>query len=198
MVCGQGISPKRPIEASPCLKRWSSRATAPSSKHPPITTALHAEAGERPDCCRVSVSEMPRRDQFEPGCLEILEVSSRQPATIDARYRRDHSVRNRHPSPLPRSVPHNISISQCSFFRKGKHLIGEPSTPAHKPLFQSICTLIWPDLLNTKSDLSNCDSRQCQLGIVANQPCYDCRIGSFFQSFRDDIRIEKNQSSTPL
>lgn len=28
-------------------------ATDPSSKHPAIITVLHAEAGERPDCCRI-------------------------------------------------------------------------------------------------------------------------------------------------
>ena len=147
---------------------------------------------------QISLSELPGRDQFGPCCLEIFEVSGRQPATIDPRYRRDHAVRIRHPPPLPRSVSHDIAIGQCCFLREGKHLVGEPATPAHKSLFQAIGALIRPDLLNTKSDLSNCNHRQCQFGVVTNQPCYDRRIGSSPQSLRHHIRVEKNQSSTPL
>ncbi len=158
------------------------------------------EAEERPVCCRIQslFSEFPRRNQLEPDCLEILEVSCGQTTTIDPRDRSDHSVWSRHPPPLPRSIAHDVAICQRGFLREGEHPVGEPATPARQPLLQAVGALIRPDLLNPEGDLGDCDRWQCQLRVVANQPCDDGAIRSFLQCLRHDIRIEKDQRSTPL
>ena len=57
-----------------------------------------------------ALSEIPWRDQFKTGDLEIRQVTSSEAAAIDTYNGGNHAIRRRHANPLPESITHDLAI----------------------------------------------------------------------------------------
>ena len=109
----------------------------------------------------------------------------------------NHSVGRAHGQPLSGRRTHDVAISQSSRFGESENTVGETVTPIGEVLFQSNGSLIEMNFADTESDFGNCHGRQSKFRIVPHEPGDYGGVGDFTKCLRDDVGIEKDQSSGP-
>ena len=123
-VIGQAATPACPacehLSSDPIACLSDARATSDNGY-------LGDQEAEPDDHTTDQQLKVPRRDEFNAGCLEIHQIARRQMASIDPCNGGDHAVGSRRRVSASRSVAHDVAIGQC-------RLLGQPEDPVRKAM----------------------------------------------------------------